>query len=114
VLLDLADLSVRCDRPQHARRALEDLLASLPANAAPERSADIRARLGRACDMLGDRDAARGHYAQAFALRKLDDELAASLERIYEEGGQTHELIDPRAPKPWSPPSAPTEPRPCC
>jgi len=94
VLLDLADLSVRCDRPQHARRALEDLLTSLPANAAPERVADIRARLGRACEMLGDRDAARAQYAQAFAARRLDDELAASLEAIYQEGGQTHELVD--------------------
>ncbi len=94
VLLDLADLSLRCERPQHARRALEDLLSALPRHAAPERLAEIRVRLGKACDALGDREAAKDHFAQAFPLRRLDDELAARLETLYEEDGQLRELTD--------------------
>ncbi|MGQ0508935.1 MAG: flagellar hook-length control protein FliK [Myxococcaceae bacterium] len=94
VLMDLADLSLRCERPGHARRALEDLLAALPRHAAPERMAEARLRLGKACDALGDREAAKDNFAQAFPLRRLDDELAARLEALYEEDGQTRELTD--------------------
>ncbi|ADO74908.1 flagellar hook-length control protein FliK [Stigmatella aurantiaca] len=94
VLLDLADLSLRCERPEHARRALESLLSSLPRTAAPERLADIRARLGRACEMLGDREAAVAAYAQAFPLRRLDDVLAGRLEALYTELGETRELAE--------------------
>src|SRR5439155_3252271 len=54
-LLELANLSLRCERPLNARRALEDVLAVLPKHAAPDRLAEVRARLGRACDMLGDK-----------------------------------------------------------
>lgn len=94
VLLDLADLSLRCERPEHARRALETLLATLPRTTAPDRLADVRARLGRACEMLGDRDAAIAAYAQAFPLRRLDDTLAARLETLYTEVGETRELAE--------------------
>lgn len=92
VLSDLADLSLRCERPEHARRALEDLLALLPKHAAPERIAEVRARLGRACEQLGDRAAARRHYAEAFPLRRLDDALAARLEVLYAEDGAEADL----------------------
>lgn len=94
VLLDLADLSLRCERPEHARAALETLLASLPRTAAPERLADIRARLGRACELLGDREGAIAAYAQSFPLRRLDDALAARLEALYTEVGETRELAE--------------------
>ncbi|MDY7227401.1 flagellar hook-length control protein FliK [Hyalangium rubrum] len=94
VLLDLADLSLRCERPEHARRALETLLSSLPRTAAPERLADIRARLGRACELLGDREGAVAAYAQAFPLRRLDDALAARLEALYTELGEGRELAE--------------------
>ncbi|WP_224364763.1 flagellar hook-length control protein FliK [Hyalangium versicolor] len=94
VLLDLADLSLRCERPEHARSALETLLSSLPRTAAPERLADIRARLGRACEQLGDRDGAIAAYAQAFPLRRLDDALAGRLEALYSEVGETRELAE--------------------
>jgi tetratricopeptide (TPR) repeat protein len=94
VLLDLADLSLRCERPEHARRALEGLLSTLPRTAAPERLADIRARLGRACELMGDREAAVAAYAQAFPLRRLDDALAGRLEVLYSELGETHELAE--------------------
>lgn len=94
VLLELADLALRCERPEHARRALETLLASLPRTTAPERLADIRARLGRACELLGDNDAARAAYAQAFPLRRLDDTLAARLEVLYKEAGELRELAE--------------------
>ncbi|MHB8877643.1 MAG: tetratricopeptide repeat protein, partial [Myxococcaceae bacterium] len=94
VLLDLANLSMRCERPQNARRALEDLLQSLPRHAAPDRVAEIRARLGRACDLLGDRPAAMEQYAAAFPLRRLDDELAGRLETLYDEAGQSRELTE--------------------
>ena len=94
VLLDLADLSLRCERPEHARSALETLLASLPRTAAPERLADVRARLGRACELLGDREGAIAAYAQAFPLRRLDDALAARLEALYSEVGETRELAE--------------------
>ena len=94
VLMDLAQLSLRCERPQSARRALEDVLSLLPRHAAPERVAEVRARLAKACDLLGDKDAAREQYALAFPLRRLDDELAARLEALYEEAGQQKELVD--------------------
>jgi tetratricopeptide (TPR) repeat protein len=94
VLLDLADLSLRCERPEHARRALETLLSTLPRTAAPEKLADVRARLGRACEMLGDREGAIAAYAQAFPLRRLDDALAARLEALYTEAGETQALAE--------------------
>lgn len=93
-LLELANLSLRCERPQNARRALEDALALLPKHAAPEKLAEIRARLGRACEMTGDLDRAREAYAQAFPLRKLDDELAGRLAALYEDAGQVQELTE--------------------
>ncbi len=94
LLFELADLSLRCDRPQHARRALEDLLAQMPASAAPERVAEVRARLGRSCELLGDKDGAKDHYAHAFPLRRMDDELAGRLEALYEEAGETVALAE--------------------
>jgi tetratricopeptide (TPR) repeat protein len=94
ILLDLADLSLRCDRPDHARTALTELLGSLPKHAAPERVAEVHARMGRACDQLGDRDAAREHYARAFPLRRLDDELAARLEALHREANDTRALAE--------------------
>ncbi len=93
-LLELANLSLRCERPLNARRALEDVLAILPKHAAPERLAEVRARLGRACDLLGDKDGARENYALAFPLRRLDDELSGRLEALYEEAGARVELTD--------------------
>jgi tetratricopeptide (TPR) repeat protein len=94
VLLDLATLSLRCERPGAARKALEDVLALLPKHAAPERLAEVRARLGRACDLLGDKEAAKEQYALAFPLRRLDDELCGRLEALYEESGQQRELVE--------------------
>ncbi len=94
VLLELADLSLRCERPEHARRALETLLSTLPRTTAPERLADIRSRLGRACEQIGDREAAIAAYAQAFPLRRLDDALASRLEALYTEAGETRELAE--------------------
>ncbi|NMO15257.1 flagellar hook-length control protein FliK [Pyxidicoccus fallax] len=94
VLLDLADLSLRCERPEHARKALETLLSMLPRTTAPEKLADVRARLGRACEMLGDREGAIAAYAQAFPLRRLDDALAARLESLYTESGETQALAE--------------------
>ncbi|MBU8895496.1 flagellar hook-length control protein FliK [Corallococcus sp. M34] len=94
VLLDLADLSLRCERPEHARRALEGLLAMLPRTAAPEKLADVRSRLGRACEMLGDREGAIAAYAQAFPLRRLDDALAGRLEALYTEAGEAQALAE--------------------
>ncbi|WNG61080.1 flagellar hook-length control protein FliK [Archangium gephyra] len=94
VLLELADLSLRCERPEHARRALETLLSTLPRTTAPERLADVRARLGRACELMGDREASIAAYAQAFPLRRLDDALASRLEALYTEAGETRELAE--------------------
>ncbi|GHG94093.1 flagellar hook-length control protein FliK [Comamonas sp. JC664] len=94
VLLDLADLSLRCERPEHARRALETLLSTLPRTAAPEKLADVRSRLGRACEMLGDREGAIAAYAQAFPLRRLDDALSARLEALYTEAGESQALAE--------------------
>ncbi len=93
-LLELATLSLRLERPLNARRALEDVLALLPRHAPPEKLAEVRARLGRACEQLGDKDAARENYALAFPLRRLDDELAARLEALYVEERSTRELTD--------------------
>ena len=94
VLMELAEISLRCERPEHARRALEDVLSALPRHASPERFAEVHARLGKACDMLGDRDAAASHYAQALPLRRLDDELTGRLEALYHELGRTAELSE--------------------
>jgi tetratricopeptide (TPR) repeat protein len=93
-LLELANLSLRLERPTNARRALEDVLALLPRHAAPERLAEVRARLGRACELLGDTDAARENYALAFPLRRLDDDLAQRLEALYADANQTRELSE--------------------
>src|SRR5262249_30569869 len=65
VLLELADLSLRCERPEHARRALEDVLVTLPRTGPPEKLAEVRARLGQACEMLGDLAAAPRHCPTA-------------------------------------------------
>ncbi|HVE81353.1 MAG TPA: flagellar hook-length control protein FliK, partial [Myxococcales bacterium] len=92
ILIDLADLSIRCDRPDHARLALTELLGALPRNAAPERIAEVQARLGKACDLLGDREAAREHYGKAFPFRRLDDELATRLEALHHEAGDARAL----------------------
>ncbi len=94
VLLDLADLALRCERPEHARKALEELLSQLPKHAAPERVAEIRARLGRACELVGDREGAKAQYAQAFPLRLLDDTLAGRLESLYVDSGQVREAAE--------------------
>jgi tetratricopeptide (TPR) repeat protein len=93
-LLELATLSLRLERAPNARRALEDTLALLPKHAPPEKLAEVRARLGRACELLGDKDAARENYALAFPLRRLDDELSARLEALYVEGRFHRELTD--------------------
>ncbi|MFZ5443840.1 MAG: tetratricopeptide repeat protein [Myxococcota bacterium] len=93
-LLELATLSLRLERPLNARRALEDVLALLPRHAPPEKLAEVRARLGRACEQLGDKDAARENYALAFPLRRLDDELATRLEALYAENRSTRELTE--------------------
>lgn len=93
-LLELATLSLRLERPLNARRALEDVLALLPRHAPPEKLAEVRARLGRACEQLGDKDAARENYALAFPLRRLDDELAARLEALHLENQSTRELTE--------------------
>jgi tetratricopeptide (TPR) repeat protein len=93
-LLELATLCLRLERAPNARRALEDTLALLPKHAPPEKLAEVRARLGRACELLGDKDAARENYAQAFPLRRLDDELAGRLEALYVEARLGRELTD--------------------
>jgi tetratricopeptide (TPR) repeat protein len=93
-LLELATLSLRLERPANARRALEDALALLPRHAPPEKLAEVRARLGRACELLGDKESAREQYAQAFPLRRLDDELAGRLEALYGDAGLDRELTD--------------------
>src|SRR5678816_4422754 len=80
VLLELADLSLRCERPEHARRALEDVLVTLPRTGSPEKLAEVRAKLGQACEMTGDLAAAAAHYAEALPYRRGDDALAARLE----------------------------------
>src|SRR5215468_2031991 len=92
VLLELADLSLRCERPEHARRALEDVIVTLPRTGSPEKLAEVRARLGQACEMTGDLAAAAAHYAEALPYRRGDDALAARLEGLYEKLGRSKEL----------------------
>lgn len=93
-LLELATLSLRLERPLNARRALEDVLALLPRHAPPEKLAEVRSRLGHACEQLGDKEAARENYALAFPLRRLDDDLAARLEALYTENRSIRELTE--------------------
>ncbi len=94
VLLELADLSLRCERPEHARRALEDVLASLPRSAPAETRAEVRAKLGRACELLSDDAAAMAYYAEALPQRPQDDVLAERLEALYEKFSKTRELAE--------------------
>ncbi|MGZ6162668.1 MAG: flagellar hook-length control protein FliK, partial [Myxococcaceae bacterium] len=94
VLLELADLSLRCERPEHARRALEDVLVTLPRTGSPEKLAEVRAKLGQACEMTGDAAAAAAHYAEALPYRRGDDALAARLEGLYEKLGRSKELAE--------------------
>ena len=94
LLLELAELSLRAERPEHARRALEDVLASLPRSAPEETRAEVRAKLGRACEMLGDDASAMAYYAQALPQRPTDDALAERLEALYEKRGAQRELAE--------------------
>jgi tetratricopeptide (TPR) repeat protein len=94
ILLELADLSLRCERPEHARRALEDVLVTLPRTGPPEKLAEVRARLGQACEMSGDLAAAAAHYAESLPYRRGDDALAARLEGLYEKLGRSRELAE--------------------
>jgi tetratricopeptide (TPR) repeat protein len=94
VLLELAELSLRCERPEHARRALEDVLASLPPGTSEEMRAEVRAKLGRACELLGDEAAAVAYYQEALPQRPTDDVLAERLEVLYEKLGRRRELAE--------------------
>jgi len=94
LLLELAELSLRAERPEHARRALEDVLASLPRSASPQARAEVRAKLGRACELLGDDAAALVNYAEALPERPTDDVLAERLEALYEKLSKTRELAE--------------------
>ncbi|MFN0063874.1 MAG: flagellar hook-length control protein FliK [Myxococcaceae bacterium] len=93
-LTELADISLRMDRPDHARRAFEDVLMQLPRHVAPERLAELKAKLGQACERLGDEAAARRYYAEAFPVRRLDDALAERLEALYVRAGAHAELSE--------------------
>ncbi len=93
-LFELATLSLRLERAPSGRRALEDMLSLLPKHAAPDRIAEVRAKLGLACEMMGDKDEAVAHYAAALPLRRLDDELAVRLETLYAEMGMNQALTD--------------------
>ena len=94
VLLELAELSLRAERPEHARRALEDVLAALPRQAPRETRAEVQAKLGQACELLGDETAAMALYAEALPLRPADDALAERLEALYQRAGRTRELAE--------------------
>jgi tetratricopeptide (TPR) repeat protein len=93
VLLEYAEMALRCDRPEHARRAFEAVLSSIP-NQAPERIAEIRAKIATACDKLGDREGAKANYAQAFPFRPVDREIVSRLESLYLEGAQLPQLAE--------------------
>ena len=92
VLLELAELSMRCGRADPARRAYEAALSALPKLTPPQRLAEIHAKLGEACDSLGDREGARLAFAQALPFRLLDDQLAARLEELSLNVGQAEAL----------------------
>ena len=70
-LLDLATLSLRLERPLNARRALEDVLALLPRHAPPEKLAEVRDRLGRACEQLLEIHRTQGDQAPAAIERRV-------------------------------------------
>jgi len=81
-LSELVELAWRCERVDVAKTTLETWLA-LPAMAQqPEQTARIRAQLGKAHESLGDKEAALQCYTEAFAHRRLDDELASKLESM--------------------------------
>ncbi len=92
VLLEFADLSMRCGRPDPARRAYEAALSSLAERIAPQRLAEIQAKLGAACDQLGDRDAARVAFTHALPFRLLDDPLANRLDELSLDANQSEGL----------------------
>jgi len=93
VLLELAELSMRCGRPDPAKRAYEAALSALSKLTPSQRLAEIHAKLGEACDGLGDREGARLAFAQALPYRLLDDQLAARLEELSLEAGQSDALV---------------------
>ncbi|MGO8968489.1 MAG: flagellar hook-length control protein FliK [Myxococcaceae bacterium] len=94
VLLELAELSMRAERPEHARRALEDVLSALPPTAPKETRAEVQAKLGRACELLGDDAAAMALYAEALPLRPADDALAERLQALYQKASRSRELAE--------------------
>lgn len=94
VLLELAELSLRAERPEHARRALQDVLSGLPVHVPKETRAEVQAKLARACELLGDEGAAMALYAEALPLRPADDALAERLEALYQKAGRNRELAE--------------------
>ncbi|MCL2625586.1 MAG: flagellar hook-length control protein FliK [Cystobacterineae bacterium] len=93
-LSELVELAWRCERADVAKEALETWLA-LPSSAGkPEQVAKIRAQLGKAHEGLGDKEAARQCYAEAFVHRRLDDELAGKLEAMLRSQAAYAELAD--------------------
>ncbi|MCL2178016.1 MAG: flagellar hook-length control protein FliK [Proteobacteria bacterium] len=93
-LSELVELAWRCERADVAKEALETWLA-LPSSAnKPEQIAKIRAQLGKAYEGLGDKEAAKQCYAEAFVYRRLDDELASKLEAMLRNQASYVELAE--------------------
>ena len=70
------------------------MIVTLPRTGSPEKLAEVRAKLGQACEMTGDLAAAAAHYAEALPYRRGDDALAARLEGLYEKLGRSKELAE--------------------
>ncbi|MGI5861161.1 MAG: tetratricopeptide repeat protein [Myxococcales bacterium] len=90
-LLDLGDLSLDLGRPAAAREAFESLLGALPRDAAAERVIDLKIRLAKACDALGEREAAIEAYATAMSARPGDDAIGDRLDALLAEAERPRE-----------------------
>jgi len=93
-LAELVELAWRCERADVAKEALETWLSLPSAAGQPEQAAKIRAQLGKAHESLGDKEAARQCYTEAFVHRRLDDELAGKLEAMLRSQAAYGELAE--------------------
>src|SRR5690606_225410 len=90
VLAELGEVSLRNGRPEAAREALRALERNLPADERPW----LQARLGRAADLLGERDEAIAAWLEASTAGALDEALLARFDTLLAQAGRERERAE--------------------
>lgn len=90
VLAELGEACLRNGRPEAAREALRALERNLPADERPW----LQARLGRAADLLGERDEAIAAWLEASTAGALDEALLARFDTLLAQAGRERERAE--------------------